>query len=222
METLAIAAEQSLHTSGQLGILPAAAFIAMTGLANFSLADLSLPQGFRYNASLTREDQWNPDDPRPLVSPSRIQALLNEAPGDHINPQSLAKSRLRVEAMSPRKLDTVRQAAASLESGLLLFYFNRNPVPPAASMAGHEKYQGDKEWLKYWLLHERFPTELGWDRSKRYLPLTDSLPILTWMEVFKNMDMPGSILFDFLPGMDPVHRNNRRSRRAEAAAKTDN
>jgi hypothetical protein len=143
----------------------------------FNLYDLNAPDILQHIASLTRDDYTSQN---PHIQPNlhRIENLFADSPSSHINIDSIAKSRLRVQAEShPNMLSKPRFDAALFEAAMVLVMMSEN-VPDATSNPPLSAYQAPKDRLRTWFEQERFPVELGWQPSKRPIKLADLDPAI--------------------------------------------
>lgn len=170
---------EALNTVPDYGTVPANMFIKGWGSDRFDLADLNTPGILQHIGSLTRDDVTD-TEPNIEAVPERIAALLDDSPGsDHIDAASIARSRLRVEALSkPKTLSSQDQLLAYVESSLVLMMMRDGPVPPALTFPSAKTWTAPKERVRVWLSEERLPEELGWTRSERQLKARDLFPIM--------------------------------------------
>lgn len=143
----------------------------------FNLHDLNAPDILQHIASLTRDD-YTSQNPHVRPNLHRIESLFDDSPSLHIDIDSIAKSRLRVQAEShPNMLSKARFDAALFEASMVLVMMSDN-VPDATSNPPLSAYQAPKDRLRMWFEQERFPVELGWQPSKRPVKLADLNPAI--------------------------------------------
>lgn len=143
----------------------------------FNLHDLNAPDILQHIASLTRDD-YTSENPHVKPNVRRIESLFADSPSPHINVDSIAKSRLRVQAEShPNMLSKARFDAALFEAAMVLVMMS-DDVPDATSNPPLAAYQAPKDRLRTWFEQERFPVELGWQPSKRGIKLADLNPAI--------------------------------------------
>lgn len=160
------------------GTKPAGMFIKGWGNDSFDLEDLNKPGILQHISSLTRKDV-TPTESNIAVDGERVSALLDDSTAEYINAASLAKSRLRVEALSkPLKLSTKEQLFAYVEASLVLMMMKEGEVPSAFSFPSAKTWTAPKDRVRAWLMEERLPEELGWKRSERQIGTLDLLPIM--------------------------------------------
>lgn len=153
-------------------------FIKGWGKETFDLEDLNTPGILQHISSLTRKDV-TPTERNIAVVPARVSALLDDSTTDHVDAASIARSRLRVEALSkPDMLSKKEQLLAYVEASLVLMMMKEGVVPPAYSFPAAKIWTAPKDRVRVWLLEERLPEELGWRRSDRQLGVVDLLPIM--------------------------------------------
>ncbi|KAH8120936.1 hypothetical protein ACSS6W_009720 [Trichoderma asperelloides] len=143
----------------------------------FNLDDLNAPDILQHIASLTRDDYTSHD---PHIRPNlyRIESLFDDSPSAHIDIDSIAKSRLRVQAEShPHTLSKARFDAALFEAAMVLVMM-LDHAPDATSNPPLSAYRAPKDRLRTWFEQERFPIELGWQPSKRPIMLADLDPAI--------------------------------------------
>lgn len=143
----------------------------------FNLDDLNAPDILQHIASLTRDDYTSQN---PHIKPNlhRIESLFADSPSMQIDIDSIAKSRLRVQAEShPNMLSKARFDAALFEAAMVLVMMS-DYAPDATSNPPLSAYQGPKDRLQTWFEQERFPVELGWQPSKRLIKLADLDPAI--------------------------------------------
>lgn len=160
--------------------LGAQAFQLLGGPETIDLEDLGTPNVTDHRASLTRDD-WPADNLH--VDLSRLQALLADSESGYLDVNSLAKSRLRVEALSGQPALSETQLRQALgEAALLLLAMADGPVPTApnttttAAASGDGTYDGlraPKGRVEAWLRTEELPVAQGWQVSARELSLAD-------------------------------------------------
>jgi hypothetical protein len=108
----------------------------------------------------------------------RIERLLADSHTSFVNIDSIAKTRLRVQNESkPNALSENRLNAALFEAAMVLIMISDH-APDATSNPPLSAYQAPKERIRTWFEQERFPTELGWQPSKREIKLTDLNPAI--------------------------------------------
>lgn len=170
---------EALNTVPEYGTVPANMFIKGWGSDRFDLADLNTPGILQHIGSLSRDDVTD-SQPNINAVPGRIDALLDDSPGsDHVDAASIAKSRLRVEALSkPKKLSGHDQLLAYVESSLVLMMMRDGAVPSALRFPSSKTWTAPKERVRVWLSEDRLPEELGWTRSERQLQARDLFPIM--------------------------------------------
>ncbi|EHK49616.1 hypothetical protein TRIATDRAFT_280794 [Trichoderma atroviride IMI 206040] len=143
----------------------------------FNLHDLNAPDILQHIASLTRDD-YTSQNPHIRPNLHRIESLFDDSPSLHIDIDSIAKSRLRVQAEShPNMLSKARFDAALFEAAMVLVMMTDN-VPDATSNPPLSAYEAPKDRLRTWFEQERFPVELGWQPSKRAIKLADLNPAI--------------------------------------------
>lgn len=143
----------------------------------FSLHDINAPDILQHIASLTRDD-YTSQNPHARPNLHRIESLFDDSPSLHIDIDSIAKSRLRVQAEShPNMLSKARFDAALFEAAMVLVMMTDN-VPDATSNPPLSAYEAPKDRLRTWFEQERFPVELGWQPSKRSIMLADLDPAI--------------------------------------------
>lgn len=153
-------------------------FIKGWGKDYFDLEDLNTPGILQHISSLTRNDV-TPTEKNIAVVPTRVSALLDDSTTDYIDAASMAKSRLRVEALSkPAVLSKKEQLLAYIEASLVLMMMKEGVVPPAFSFPAAKSWTAPKDRVRVWLMEERLPEELGWRRSERQLGVLDLVPIM--------------------------------------------
>lgn len=169
---------EALNTVPEYGTKPAGMFIKGWGKDYFDLEDLNTPGILQHIGSLSRDDVTE-DEAHINVVPGRVAALLSDSPGDHINAESIAKSRLRVEAISkPKNLSKQDHLLAYVESSLVLMMMKEETVPSAFTLPSSKTWTAPKDRVQVWLTEERLPNELGWKRSERQLKPADLFPIM--------------------------------------------
>lgn len=169
----------ALNVAPNFGTTPAKAFIRDSGKTYFDLEDLNQPGILQHIASLTRDDlnaAW--DNTKP--SADRIAALLADSETEHLSVKSMARTRLRVEALSePAKMTFKEHALGYIEASLVLAMMNENGVPSILTFPSFGRWAAPKERVSTWLSEERFPEELGWKRSERHITVFDLLPVMS-------------------------------------------
>jgi hypothetical protein len=132
--------------------------------STWNLANLATHNAIEHDASLTRNDlaQGNNND----MQPTLLQALLNDADGDVLTIDSLAKSRARREMESLQygsgiPLSVQAHTLAFGEAALLLQVIG-TPVD------GGDDFMAKKSDIQTWIAEERLPD--GWKRPT--LPIT--------------------------------------------------
>ncbi|KID59320.1 Chloroperoxidase [Metarhizium brunneum] len=170
---------QGLNADPLFGTAPATGFTLVWGRSTFDLEDLNTPGLIQHIASLTRDDV-TPAEANIGEVPARVSALLDDSPTDYLDVASLAKSRVRVEALSaPQRIPPQHEVLALTEAGLLLMMMKDGPVPSFFSAPSVQTWKAPKDRVKVWLTEERFPEELGWKRSERTLSVLDLAPVVT-------------------------------------------
>lgn len=178
MQHFGDAVVEALNTVPSYGTLPADAFVKGWGKDYFDLEDLNTAGILQHIASLSREDVTAADQ-NIKVNSDRVSALLADSPSDHLDAKSIAKSRLRVEALSkPNTLRMKEQLLAYVESGLVLMMMKEETVPSAFTFPSPKVWTAPKDRVLVWLREERLPSELGWKRSERQIGVVDLFPIM--------------------------------------------
>lgn len=145
----------------------------ITGKTQFTLEDINQPGILQHIASLTRDDVDSKHSNMGLSHP-RLAALLDDSPSDSLTIESMARSRLRVEALSkPRALSKEEVATSFGEAALGLLMMMKKPVPNSPSKAALSTWDSPKDRFWNWLVQERLPFELGWKRPARRIMLED-------------------------------------------------
>ncbi|EFY96347.1 peroxidase [Metarhizium robertsii] len=169
---------EALNAAPSYGTLPARVFVKSWGKDFFDLEDLNTPGILQHRGSLTRDDM-TPTERNIDVDVARVNALLEDSPTDYVDAASIAKSRLRVEALSePERLSSWDHLLAYMESSLVLLVMKEGEVPSAFSFPSAKIWTAPKERVRVWLTEERLPDELGWKRSERKLGSLDLVPIM--------------------------------------------
>ncbi|KAG8417466.1 hypothetical protein J3458_004970 [Metarhizium acridum] len=169
---------EALNTVPAYGTRPASVFFKGWGKDSFDLEDLNTPGILQHISSLSRDDM-TPMERNIAVDVARVSALLEDSPTDYVDAASMAKSRLRVEALSePERLSSREQLLAYMEASLVLMMMKEGEVPPAFSFPSAKTWIAPKERVRVWLTEERLPDELGWKRSERKLGVLDLVPIM--------------------------------------------
>ncbi|KHN96148.1 Chloroperoxidase [Metarhizium album ARSEF 1941] len=169
---------QALNTAPAYGTRPASVFVKGWGKDSFDLENLNTPGILQHISSLSRKD-ITPTEKNIAVHPPRVAALLDDSLTDYVDVVSIAKSRLRVEALSePKRLSTREELLAYIEASLLLMIMKEGEVPSVFSFPAAESWKAPKERVRVWLTEERLPEELGWKRSERTLGVLDLVPIM--------------------------------------------
>lgn len=178
MHHFADAVTAALNVDPRFGIVPAEAFIKGSGKEYFDLEHLNQPGVLQHPASLTRDDlnaEWSNAKP----DAGRVTALLGDSETDHLSVKSMAKTRLRVEALSkPTSLTLKEHALGYIEGSLVLMMMTENPVPSAFSFSSSKVWAAPKDRVSTWLIEERLPEELGWKRSERLIKSVDLVPLM--------------------------------------------
>ncbi|KAI9170634.1 putative sterigmatocystin biosynthesis peroxidase stcC [Paramyrothecium foliicola] len=143
--------------------LAQAAFSLIGNPPRIDLEDLNTPGATEHNASLTREDHASGDSLH--LSPERLQALLADSEEDYIDITSLAKGRIRVEALSPPLFGFVKKVSQS-EGGSAIMVMSERPVPGKGELKDYREVRASKARMAVWLSDERLPVELGWQRPQ--------------------------------------------------------
>ncbi|KAH6604061.1 hypothetical protein Trco_007507 [Trichoderma cornu-damae] len=173
------AVDEALNINRVFGVQPANYFLRATNKSTIDLVELNHPGILQHIASLTRDDVTSPDSVDVTASPDRIRHLLQDSSTDCITAASLARSRLRVEALSaPEELSLKDQLLAYTEASLLLVVMNEEHVPSGWSFPPASTYCAPKKRVETWLTEERLPEELGWKRSERKLGVMDLVPAM--------------------------------------------
>jgi hypothetical protein len=73
----------------------------------------------------------------------------------------LAKSRNRVEALSPPLTDNFKRQSLG-EAALILQIISKDPIPLTATAEDYRQIQAPKDRVSLWLSKEILPVELGW------------------------------------------------------------
>ncbi|KAM0259703.1 hypothetical protein ACHAQJ_003137 [Trichoderma viride] len=143
----------------------------------FDLDDLNTPDILQHIASLTRDD-YTSQHPHLKPNMFRIEQLLADSPTSFVNIDSIAKTRLRVQTESkPNALSENRFNAALFEAAMVLIMIS-DQAPDATNNPPLSAYQAPKDRVRTWFEQERFPTELGWQPSKREIKLADLDPAI--------------------------------------------
>ncbi|KAK5994468.1 Peroxidase stcC-like protein [Cladobotryum mycophilum] len=136
----------------------------------FTLEDLYDPNIIQHVASITRDD----DSER--IDLLRIEAFMADSSSSSVTVDSIAKTRLRLNAESaPRNFSNLQTTASLSEAGMILMFLTNDP--PAAN-APLSEFQGPKDRLWTFLTQERFPIEFGWRPSKRTILVDDLLYVM--------------------------------------------
>lgn len=133
------------------------------------LEDLNAHEIVEHRASLTRNDASSGDSIH--IDLSRLRAMLADSTTDYINVNSLAKSRVRVEALSsPLTTGQVQQSAG--EGGLLLMAMSTVEIPTNGS-TDFSNIIAPKDRVNAWFTNERLPVEFGWKPAPRQYKFAD-------------------------------------------------
>ena len=172
------AVADALNADRAYGEKPASIFVRGSDKTYFDLEDLNQPGILQHAASLSRDDV-TAKSANIKASSGRIKALLADSDGSHVTAESIAKTRLRVEALSkPYNLTMKEQLLAYVEASLVLMMMMDEPVPSAFSFPSAKKWTAPKDRVRVWLSEERLPADLGWKRSERKLKAQDLLPAM--------------------------------------------
>jgi hypothetical protein len=121
-------------------------------------------------ASLTRDDFTSHTAVDTIhLDPVRLTALLADSATDSINVKSLAKSRLRVEDLSPVPMAEKFVQQALGEAALIVMIMHDGPL---SSVTDYSTLEAPKDRVYTWLSEERLPTELGWGPPTDQFQLT--------------------------------------------------
>ncbi|KAM3428178.1 hypothetical protein MY4824_008971 [Beauveria thailandica] len=160
------------------GTLAARGFAIAVGRDTLDLEDLNTPGIIQHIASLTRNDV-TPTEANIAQVPGRISALLDDSPTDYLDATSLAKSRVRVEALSaPQRIPPQHEVLALGEAALLLLMMKDDQAPSTFGIPSLQPVKAPKDRVNVWLTQERLPEEFGWKRSERTLSALDLAPIV--------------------------------------------
>ncbi|KAK5991963.1 Chloroperoxidase [Cladobotryum mycophilum] len=178
LDQIVQAVDVALNADKDFALRPGGIFVQATGMKNFDLEDLREPGAVEHVASLSRGDITTLEDDF-AVSHDRVTALLDDSPTNYITPESMAKTRLRVEKLSkPARLSVVQSLTAYIEVGFVIMMLNEKPIPSVWSFPPSDTWAARKDWARVWFVEERFPDELGWKRSETRLHMLDLLPII--------------------------------------------
>ncbi|KAI1337158.1 Cloroperoxidase [Xylariaceae sp. FL0016] len=174
VENIGDAVLAATHWSSDFGTIPATNAFAGLNKTVIDLEDLDTPAGTEHPASLTRLD--SPADSNDL-NMWRLNALLGDSKTSYLNVASLAKSRNRVDGLSPA-LTAAQESTSQAEAALLLTLMMDGGVPAAADateafIAGSK---APKNRVRAWLKDERFPIAEGWKPSTRLVQFADFSP----------------------------------------------
>lgn len=111
-----------------------------------------------HSASLTRDDF--PGD-NLHVNIGQLNALLADTPDTYLSVASLARSRNRVEALSP-PLTAAFKAQSLGEAALIIMIMSQDPVPATGTDEDYGRLRAPKDRVSLWLSNERLPVEAGW------------------------------------------------------------
>jgi hypothetical protein len=148
--------------------------LSIIGKQVVDLEDLNAHELVEHRASLTRDDASSGDSIH--LDPSRLTALLADSDTTYLDISSLAKSRVRVEALSgapPLPANQVQQAAGEVGLIMLAMADGEIPVPPSSGTLDYSNVRAPKDRLNAWLTDERLPVEFGWKPAPRQYLLTD-------------------------------------------------
>jgi hypothetical protein len=128
--------------------------ILENGLIN--LDNLAKHGIIEHDASLTRKDLAEGD--QITLQPNLVQELLDDSPNEYITMESLARTRVRRDEYSVSKgsgipMNMVQQLLSFGEAATILEAFGER-------VEGYKELVTRKEYVKTWLLEERFPD--GW------------------------------------------------------------
>lgn len=140
------------------------------GVQVVDLEDLNAHDIVEHRASLTRNDASSGDSIH--IDLPRLQAMLADSTTDCIDISSLAKSRVRVEALSPPiTAGQVQQSAG--EGGLLLLAMSTVEVPVNSTDFNFTKITTPKDRVREWMTFERLPVKFGWKPAPRQYKFAD-------------------------------------------------
>ncbi|KAL7788924.1 Chloroperoxidase [Trichoderma ceciliae] len=143
----------------------------------FDLDDLNAPDILQHIASLTRED-YTSQHPHLKPDMLRIESLLADSPTLFVDIDSIAKTRLRVQTESEPNALSENGSNAALTEAAMVLVMMADHSPDATINPPLSAYQGPKDRIRAWFEQERFPTDFGWQPSKRTIKLTDLDPAI--------------------------------------------
>lgn len=154
----------------------------------FDLDDLNAPDILQHISSLTRED-YTSQHPHLEQNLNRIERLLDDSPTPFVNIDSIARTRLRVQAESKPNALSENQVNAALTEAAMTLVMMSDHAPDARFNPPLSAYQGPKDRIRTWFEQERFPTELGWRPSRRVIKVADLNPAMNGIS--KSMEQQG-------------------------------
>jgi len=168
------AIHEALNFDSSFGLTQANTQFQIIGKQIVDLEDLNAHELVEHRASLTRKDASSGDSLH--LDPLRLQTLLADSDTSYFDIASLAKSRVRVEALSntpPLPAAQVQQAAG--EVGLLLLAMADGEIPaaPTTGTADYSSVRAPKDRVNAWLTNEKLPVEFGWKPAPRQYTITD-------------------------------------------------
>ncbi|RYP61140.1 hypothetical protein DL769_007852 [Monosporascus sp. CRB-8-3] len=182
----------NLHVSFGEGL--AAQAFQLLGMGGIDLVDLNTPEVTEHRASLTRNDHSSGDS-LSLV-PERLQALLADSDTDYLDVASMARSRVRVEALSgPPPLSAIAETQTTGEVGLILLTMSDGPIPEGAGVmdpaAAYGSLRVPKDRVAAWLAKEELPVAQGWRPAPREMTLADLSPLTSYIKKTKEALLSG-------------------------------
>jgi len=132
------------------GAIPAVAMNPLTA-STINLDHLNLHDAIEHDASLSREDQTTGDNHS--LQPKLLQAMLDDAPGDYLTVESIAKTRARREKESLNKgspkIGFKAYTLAYGEAALMMIAMGK--------ATNGSDYQVAKKDIKAWFGEEKLP-----------------------------------------------------------------
>ncbi|RYP53761.1 hypothetical protein DL768_001361 [Monosporascus sp. mg162] len=194
IQDFGVAIHEGLNLHVSFGQSLATQAFQLLGLGSIDLVDLNTPEVTEHRASLTRNDHSSGDSLR--LDPERLEALLADSDTEYLDVASMARSRVRVEALSgPPPLSATAKTQTAGEVGLILLTMSDGPIPEGASVtdpaAAYGGLRAPKDRVAAWLAKEELPVAQGWRPAPREMTLADLSPLTSYVNTAREALLSG-------------------------------